>query len=402
METATVLALIAVLAAALAILPGTLGIAKLTHRVSSTATGARLIFGLGPWVAVASGLLIVAAGIQAIRHGTDSPAFGFLLLVYAGILVFGFLMHIGLNFRPIKEPTFISAAEALDRFGADEEVIGVIDKSGRSFAFITRLARRPHVVYQPEGDEPFVMSHCILAHSSMAFDMRDGFANPDILVTSVIANNMVFYEKANACSIVQIEHNSREGDLPLHPLSTVAVRLQTWTTLYPDSCVWIRPRTWRDAFYLKLLSRADVIDPASPVMIYPTQNEVDRRLPLKSQVLGVEINDDSCAYPVETVAGLRVLQDEVGGQPIVIFTACGGDFQQVYNRDLQSEGVLDFDIDSATDEIVDKQTGSTWDPTGRCTAGRLAGRRLLPRPHYNKIFWYVWADFYSNTRIYDG
>ncbi len=57
-------------------------------------------------------------------------------------------------------------------------------------------------------------------------------------------------------------------------LCAVVVRLSTWKSLYPESKVWVRPKEWRDFFYLKLLSRADVIDPASPVMFYALQQDI--------------------------------------------------------------------------------------------------------------------------------
>ena len=110
------------------------------------------------------------------------------IFAYIGILIFGFLMQAGLLFQPVRKPVFISIEQAIEKFGADEEVIGVVDADGKPFAFITSLARRPHVVYQPDGDEPFIMSHCILSHSSMSYATRGDFKQPDILVVAVKAN----------------------------------------------------------------------------------------------------------------------------------------------------------------------------------------------------------------------
>ena len=394
------LATAALVLGALAILPGTLGVAVLTHKLAATAAGARLIYEQSKWVVLVSAALMVGAVYSAWQQDSLSITLAAIVVAYMGILVFGFLMHVGLLFKPVREPVFISIEQAIEKFGADEEVIGVVDAAGKPFAFITSLARRPHVVYQPGGDDPFIMSHCILAHSSMSYPTRGNFAKPDILVVAVKANNMVFYEKNKRCAVVQIQNRSRQGEINLETLPTVSIKLKTWQDLYPESPIWIRKKGWRDGFYLKLLSRADVIDPASPVMIYPTVREVDQRLPMKSQVVGVQIDNDACAYPASLFADVRLINDELGGRSIVIASAFNGDFIQVFDRALDPDRILNFLPLEGGEGFTDTSTGSVWSPTGECLDGELVGRQLTAIPHYNKIFWYVWGDFHENTKVY--
>ena len=394
------LATAALVLGALAILPGTLGIAVLTHKLAATAAGARLIYEQSKWAVLVSAVLIVGAVYSALQQDSLSITLAAIVVAYIGILIFGFLMHVGLLFRPVREPIFISIEQAIEKFGADEEVIGVVDADGKPFAFITSLARRPHVVYQPDGDEPFIMSHCILSHISMSYATRGDFKQPDILVVAVKANNMVFYEKNKRCAVVQIQNRSQQGEINLETLSTVSVKLKTWQTLYPKSRIWIREKAWRDVFYLKLLSRADVIDPESPVMIYPTIRALDSRAPMKSQVVGVQIDADACAYPVNLFADIRLVNDHLGGRAILIASAFKGDFIQVFERTLEPGRTLEFSPLPDGEGFTDTGTHSIWNPTGACIDGELAGRQLTMIPHYNKIFWYVWADFHQDTKVY--
>lgn len=400
MTQGTLLASVALLLGALAILPGTLGVVSITHKLAATAGGARLIYRQSRWVVLASAVLMIVAVSFAWRQDAVTAPLAAVSIAYAGILVFGFLMHVGLNFKPVRNPEFISIERAIEKFGADEEVVGVIDAEGKAFAFITRLARRPHVVYQPDGNSPFIMSHCILAHSSMSYAMRGNFSDPDILVVAVIANNLVFYEKNSRCAVIQIHNRAREGGLDLEPLDTVAVSLKTWQSLYPESPVWLRRKEWRDTFYLKLLARADIIDPESPVMIYPTEQEVDRRLPMKSQVLGVEADGEACAYPVDRFRDTRLINDQLGERFLLIAAASEGDYIQVFDREIEPGRVLEFVTLEYGAGFSDIATHSVWSPTGKCTSGELSGQRLATVPHYNKIFWYVWADFHSGTRVW--
>jgi hypothetical protein len=304
---------------AVAVLPGTLGILMLTNKIAASPAGARYIYSQ-------SGILVVAAlaliGYGLYQNGTAGSwsitVIGSTVAV-ALLLIYGFLMHAKLLFRPVKDPLFISLDEAIEKFGPDEEVVGVIDGDGKPFAFVARLARRPHIVYQPEGESPFIMTHCILAHSSMSYALEGNFEQPDITITAALANNMVFYEKSSRCSVVQI-HNRLEGrNDPLSTVPTVMTSLGTWQKLYPDSPVWMRPKEWRDTFYLTVLARADVIDPASPVMVYPLQHELDNRLPMKSLVLGVSAGGQERTYSVAIIAEQKVINDRLGDTPLAIF-----------------------------------------------------------------------------------
>lgn len=397
MNMTDVLALVAIPLTAVAVLPGTLGILMLTNRIAASPAGARYIYSQ-------SGILIVAA-LGLIAYGIyENAATGSWSLAVIGsavavalLLVYGFLMHAKLLFRPVKDPVFITLQEAIEKFGPDEEVVGVIDKDDKPYAFVARLARRPHIVYQPEGDSPFIMTHCILAHSSMSYALEGNFEQPDITITAALANNMVFYEKSSRCSVVQI-HNRLEGrNDPLATIPTVMTSLRTWKQLYPDSPVWVRPIEWRDIFYLKVLARADVIDPASPVMVYPLQHELDTRLPMKSLVLGVSAGGQQRTYPVAVVAKEKVINDRLGDTPLAIF--CVDDFMQVFDRRVVG-ATLTFERTADGKGFTDRESGSEWSPTGMCVSGKHRGTQLAAIPHYNKIFWFVWSDYYPHSDIY--
>ncbi|GAK34297.1 hypothetical protein JCM17846_24380 [Iodidimonas nitroreducens] len=399
MTMADGLAVLAVILCAAAILPGTLGILMLTNKIAVSESGARYIYGKSFWVLLLSAALLLYALFGALDGGALSPILIGAAVVYAGILVFGFFMHTKLMFRPIRKPTFISVDEALKRFGPNEEVVGVIDEGGKPWGFIARLARRPHIVYQPEGDHPFIMTHCILAHSSMSYAMADRFRQPDITITAALANNMVFYDKSNQCSVIQIQNGSLNGSLPLKTITTQAMSLKAWKDRYPDSPIWMRPIAWRDIFYLKLLARADVIDPKSPVMVYPLQHDKDERLPLKAMVLGVEAGGVSKSYPLDLCKSEKLIEDRLGDVSLLVVSDDRGDFTQVFDREVDGR-VLSFKL-APNDQMTDAETGSLWALHGVCLSGELRGKALTPIPHYNKIFWYVWSDFHPGTAIYD-
>jgi hypothetical protein len=343
-------------------------------------------------------LLLAYALYQSALRGAYSTAVIVSATALPVLLIYGFLMHAKLLFRPVRNPVFVSIDEALAKFGPDEEIVGVIDKNGDPYAFVARLARRPHIVYQTKGDAPFIMTHCILAHSSMSYALEGGFRNPDITITAALANNMVFYDKSNRCSVVQINNRLEGSNDPLSMVSTVMTSLKTWQTLFPESPVWIRPVEWRDMFYLKLLARADVIDPDSPIMVYPLQHRLDERLPMKSLVLGLVSDNQARAYPVDVIAEQKVINDQLGNSSLAIF--CVDDYMQVFDSCVGQDNTLTFTASDQDGRFIDDESGSEWSATGACVSGTYEGRQLSVIPHFNKIFWYVWSDYYPGGDIF--
>ena len=175
--------------------------------------------------------------------------------------------------------------------------------------------------------------------------------------------------------------------------------MATWQSLYPESEVWIRNKDWRDTFYLTLLARADVIDPESPVLIYPLQQTLDERLPMKSFVLGVEIDNQHKAYPVSIFENESLLHDEMGTTSLLLVSARKNDYMQIFDRNVSGQ-TLTFALSGAEGNFKDNETGSQWTPQGMCIAGDYEDTQLVRIPHYNKIFWFVWADYHPETTIF--
>ena len=59
--------------------------------------------------------------------------------------------------------------------------------------------------------------------------------------------------------------------------------------------------------------------------------------------------------------------------------------------------VLTFSV--VDGKIIDDQTGSEWDVFGQAISGDLAGTQLEPIVSVNH-FWFSWAAFKPETRIY--
>jgi len=140
---------------------------------------------------------------------------------------------------------------------------------------------------------------------------------------------------------------------------------------------------------------------------------IDGRLNPKVRIVGVVIGEEEVAYPLPDLAEAGVVNDTVGGEPIVVLwvagtvsglaapTVAGGDevgTAVVFSRRGPDGMVLDFETSGSAD-LLDTTIGSTWTLNGVAIDGPMAGERLEPIPN-DQPFWFAWAIFRPDTTIW--
>ena len=139
----------------------------------------------------------------------------------------------------------------------------------------------------------------------------------------------------------------------------------------------------------------------------------DGRLPPKERVITFEIDSESVAYPFSELSNVKVINDTVNGEAVVVFWQAGtrsaldkdsiADSQDigaanVFERNLNGQS-LTFRWDGSS--FVDEETGSSWNLLGQALSGELQGQHLTPVVHDNTL-WFAWAAFKPETRIFEG
>lgn len=129
------------------------------------------------------------------------------------------------------------------------------------------------------------------------------------------------------------------------------------------------------------------------------RKHVDDRLPVKEKVIGVRLNGEVKAYSFAALARDRVVDDIVGGVPLVVVFDGPSQSGAVYRRD-PNGSLLAFQPGPGPLSMLDVETRSAWDGlSGKATAGASAGTVLEPVP-ITYSFWFGWADFYPRTEVY--
>jgi hypothetical protein len=131
-----------------------------------------------------------------------------------------------------------------------------------------------------------------------------------------------------------------------------------------------------------------------------TSVAISKSLELRTLVIGLTINGKSKAYPFDAVVKQSLILDEVGGVPI--FIALGDDKRSVRVFESRVDGrKLEFFVkpNSMPLTLVDAETGSEWDFTGKATKGQLNGRQLNKVSILND-YWFDWVTYNPQTQVY--
>ena len=126
---------------------------------------------------------------------------------------------------------------------------------------------------------------------------------------------------------------------------------------------------------------------------------VDIRLGAKEKVIGLRLGGHVKAYSVKTLAKLKVVNDIVGDIPVVVVFDGNTESGAVFRRDPAGKA-LTFRAGSKPLELMDAESGSTWDGLiGRATSGPLSGMVLEQIP-ITYAFWFAWSDFYPEADLF--
>ncbi|MDX6614863.1 MAG: hypothetical protein QOD75_4049 [Blastocatellia bacterium] len=128
---------------------------------------------------------------------------------------------------------------------------------------------------------------------------------------------------------------------------------------------------------------------------------LDKSLEPRTLVIGLTVNGVSKAYPFNALLKQSLILDKVGGVPI--FIVLGDDKKSVRAYERSPDGrTLEFFVksNSASPALVDAETGSEWDFTGKAIGGALTGRQLKKVAVLND-YWFDWQTYHPQTLIYD-
>src|SRR5262245_47500616 len=216
----------------------------------------------------------------------------------------------------------------------------------------------------------------------------------------VVGGNEVFKDvetgsRWQQSSLEAISGPMRGEHLKLYPF--LLTSWKEWRRLHPDTLVLKPLPGYAERIPAKnaQLRAGFSLDKSAPADVVRR----DDRLKAYTKVIGLTVGGASRAFPLDALDRVRVINEEIGGEPILIVHQPKSDTTTAFVARVKGT-LLTFEAANAgATELVDRETRSRWDAYGACTAGTLKGTRLeglIMEPEY----WFAWSEFHPTTTIY--
>jgi hypothetical protein len=278
----------------------------------------------------------------------------------------------------------------------DDPILGLY-LGRRAWALPWWIMRKPHVANLEFEGQPVLVTLCPVCSSASAFRAEvEGLS----LVFRVRGkyNGTMLLEDTSTTSLwapftgVALAGAMRGLSLERLPLSQCL--WSEWLAMHPTTMVLHAERARRE-------SRAYPGSPGiAPELLATLVRPLDERLPHNTLVLGVENGASARAYPLQTLARIGpVLNDVLGDSEIVVRCRPGTLLALAFQRRV-GDRVLVFGH-SGTRGVYDEQTGSLWNELGAAVSGPLAGTQLA---YLNSGIheWYGFAAYHPDTEIFEA
>ncbi len=308
----------------------------------------------------------------------------------------------------IDSPKFTGFSEA-DRYLHREEPVMVVEVDGDARAYPLQILITHEIVNDVIMGEPIVVTYCPLCNTALAFRRTFEGRLLDFGTTGNLRfSDLVMYDRQTESWWQQITGEGIIGEFAGRGLEFVPASIMAWQDFkaaYPDGRVLSRETGFARDYGTNGYIDYDSSDP------FLFSGPLDRRLGSTERVVSVVIGDEAAAYPFGVLEVEKVVNDEVGGSPVAIFFKKGtksalDKFRIRESRDVGAGVAFSRDLNGEVltfkargDTVVDDQTGTEWDIAGKGVKGPLAGEQLETLVHANH-FWFAWAIFRPDTRIF--
>ena len=344
----------------------------------------------GPWL---SGLCGVAVLLLVIRLWKSARVGSRVLL--AGLMVFAaagaVLTHVNIfekMFHPYDSPAF-AGADAVKVDGDDKVLAVVLGTEARAYPI--RTMGYHHIVNDMVGGVPIAVSYCTLCHTGMVWSRVMDGKTLHFRLAGINNGNALLRDEETSSIWQQSTGEAIFGPLKGRQLELIPSNELTfalWRTEQPQGLV-LKPDARYEALYdpkdwERHVEKARTVVDTAKSGIGPHQ-----------LMLGVTAAGENKAYPIESILAAKLIQDRVGGAPVLIVVGPDGASIRVFEGD----AALTFAGRSGDGVMSDTQTGSTWNFQGCAIGGELKGR-CLTEISAHKDYWFDWMNHHPESGVY--
>jgi hypothetical protein len=302
-------------------------------------------------------------------------------------------------YTAVHQPEFVAASEAT--FLNDDDVLLGIFSGAVAKAYPAADLAQHGAVSDTMPDGPISVTWCGVCNTGIAFRATVNGRRLHFQYDRMVGANEVQKDFETGSSWQQATGESIDGPLKgtrLQLYPAVRTTWKEWRKRFPTTLV-LRPLPgYADrmpTLSTRIKNATRVADATAPKGALPS----DDRLPARETIAGIQIGDDAVAFPFSALRIARVVNERVGGAPILVVHQPSSDTTTAF--DARAKGkVLTFQ--AANDEasvLVDLDTHSTWSAYGLSIDGPLKGTQLKQVTLVPQ-FWFAWSEFRPKTRVF--
>ena len=312
---------------------------------------------------------------------------------------------------PIDEPRFTSAGAAREWLDPREPVV-VVKIGAHSRAYPIQILVWHEIVNDTLAGTPIVVTFCPLCNASLVFYRTVDDRVLDFGTTGLLRrSDLVMYDRQTESWWQQFTGEAIVGDYAgtaLRELPAGIVAFEDFATAHEHGEVLSRDTGQSRDYGNNPYQGYDTMR-TSPLAFNGIPQ--DDRLPPMERVLAVRHGSLMRIYPFSEIRKRGIINDELGGAPVVVFGRAGTlsalDAREIsrsrlvpsataFRRQWQGQRLNFERID---DVIRDKETGSKWNMFGSALEGPLRGASLT-QIEGGVHFAFAWLAFNPETEIY--
>ena len=290
---------------------------------------------------------------------------------------------------PIKSGlVFVPAARAALR---DEDlVLGVVvGREARAYPVNLMWDPPNETLNDTLGGAPITATWCPIAHSGVVYDRTLDGRTVELGAVGLEKGVFVLYDRQTGSRWSQVSGRATSGQLEgrvLRKRDSTMTTWGRWRALHPGTTVYVDP---------SLPGRRRFTEESMARMTLGGRGAILN----EDLVAGIEGRRRPRAYLLRGLAASRLVNDDVDGEPVVVFLAEDAVTVRALRRTV---GGRTLTFAARGDTLRDDETGTVWDPmTGRAVSGPLSGRRLEGLV-VTPALWYAWRAERPGTSLWEG
>ena len=302
-------------------------------------------------------------------------------------------------YTAIHQPEFVAASEVT--FLQDDDILLGVTSGNVAKAYPAADLSQHGAVFDKMPDGPISVTWCGVCNTGVVFRAEVKGRTLHFQYDRMVGANEVQKDLETGTSWQQATGEAIEGPLKGTRLTLYPVVRTTWAEWrkrYPHTVV-LAPLPGYAERMPNRSTRIKAITRLGPEGAPNGALTLDKRLPSRETVAGLEVGGETVAYPFSELRIARVVNDLIGGLPIVIVHQSSSDTTTAF--DVRAKGkVLTFQAaNNDATSVTDLETRSTWNAYGLCLEGPLKGtqlKQLILVPQ----FWFAWSQFHQGTRVF--